>query len=256
MAEPFSFEPGSLLDRFVRARAAAQRAAAGDLRLKPARKTSTPLNPMTPFEQLQLDSPYRALFRDRNPDPGACVVVEMDWERSVATITNGAVRFSNVDAADLFVWRKPDPTDPMEKLRAFLDPEDSKLATPMDLINALYPRVARAHNIAKVEAGSSWDYCKVATVDWLTKTPRWIPIHHDAYWYQMGCVPPYFQRNGVTMTGEAYSGAWHLSLLQRGDTYWCCMLKKSQVVEPSFIATIPFADIPMLGLPEEKEAEP
>lgn len=143
----------------------------------------------------------------------------------------------------------------LRRLLPYVRDEDATLASPMDLINAIYPRVALAHNIEEVERGTSWDYCKVATIDWLNKTPRWIPIHHDAYWYQMGCVPPYFQRNGVTMTGEAYSGAWHLSLLQRGDTYWCCMLKRGQVTSPEFVADIPFTVMPMLGLPEE-EVEP
>lgn len=209
---------------------------------------------MTPFEQLQADSPYRAIFRHRTPDRGEWVAVELDWQRGRATLTNGVVRYSGVDLAELFLWRKPDHTDPLEKLRAFLDPEDSKLTTAMDLVNEIYPRVALADNIAKVEESNSWDYCKVTYIDWLRKTPRWIPIHKDAYCYQIGCVPPYFQRNGVTMIGEAYSGTWHLSLLERGDTYWCCMLKKGQVIEPDVVARIPFADIPMLGLPEKEVA--
>jgi hypothetical protein len=134
--------------------------------------------------------------------------------------------------------------------------KDGALIDPMDLIDALYPRVRLAYELNKNEASGSWDYCKVAVRDWLLKTPRWIPIHHDAYWYQIGCVPPAFQRSYMTMTGEAYSGAWHLTLLERGsDSFWCCMLKKSMVVDPSVIARIPFADIPVLGVPAKEEVE-
>ena len=210
---------------------------------------------MNQFKKLKAASPYRAIFRARVPDPGECVVRAIDWESGRADITNGSFSY-HPEIAELYIWRKPDPTDPLMKLRDFLQPDDIKLATPMELMDELYKRVRLAHDIAQVENGTSWDYCKVAAIDWLNKTPRWIPIHRDAYWYQMGCVPPHFQRSGITMTGEAYSGAWHLTLLARDeDSFWCCLLKKSMVVEPSVIDRIPFADIPMLGVPEKKEVE-
>lgn len=205
--------------------------------------------------ELKATCPYRAIFRSRDPDPGECLVTYIDWGAGRAGITNGAHSYYP-EISDLYIWLAPDPTDPLLKLRDFLQPDDIKLTTPMDLMNALYPRAVLAYNIAEVEAGTSWDYCKVTAIDWLNKTPRWIPIHHDAYWYQIGCVPPHFQRFNLTMTGEAYSGAWHLTLLDRGPGgYWCCLLKKSQVVDPTYVDSIPFADIPMLGVPKKEEVE-
>lgn len=211
---------------------------------------------MKQFEKLKAASPYRAVFRDRVPNPGECVVRAIDWESGRADITNGSFSYLP-EIAELHIWLTPDPTDPLLKLRDFLRPDDIKLATPMELMDELYKRVRLAHDIAQVENSTSWDYCKVASIDWLNKTPRWIPIHRDAYWYQMGCVPPAFQRSDLTMTGEAYSGAYHLTLYERlqNREFWCCLLKKSQVCEPAFIARIPFADIPMLGVPEKKEVK-
>lgn len=143
----------------------------------------------------------------------------------------------------------------LARLLPFVEPADAELTDPMDLINAIYPRVRLAHDIAQVENGSSWDYCKAAAIDLLNKTPRWIPIHEDTYAYQLGCVPPHFQHNGMTMTGEAYTDAWHLTLLEcHSGRFWCCMLRKSIVTTPAVVARIPFADIPMLGLPETEVA--
>lgn len=164
-------------------------------------------------------------------------------------------------ALEAYESKLGDAVDKITVLRRLLPyvelDKDAALTDPMDLINALYPRVRLAYELNKNEASSSWDYCKVAARDWLLKTPRWIPIHRDAYWYQMGCVPPAFQRSDLTMTGEAYSGAYHLTIYERlhDREFWCCLLKKSQVCDPTFIARIPFADIPMLGVPEKKEVE-
>lgn len=163
-------------------------------------------------------------------------------------------------ALEAYESKLGDAVDKITVLRRLLPyvelDKDAALIDPMELIDALYPRVRLAYELNKNEASTSWDYCKATTRDWLLKTPRWIRIHEDAYWYQMGCVPPHFQRSDMTMTGEAYTGAWHLTLLDRGPGgYWCCLLKKSMVVEPSVIARIPFADIPMLGLPEKEEVE-
>lgn len=152
-----------------------------------------------------------------------------------------------------------DATDKITVLRRLLNffylPDDAAITCPRDLVNVIYPRVSLAHEVARVESSSSWDYCKVTAIDWLNKTPRWIPIHETAYWYQIECVPPHFQSYNLTMVGEAYTGPWHLTLMARSDdTYWCCLLKQAMVITPQIISAMPFADIPMLGLPEEEES--
>lgn len=148
----------------------------------------------------------------------------------------------------------------LRRLKEFVDvDQDDKLTDPMDLINAIFPRVRLAYHIKRVEDSSSWDYCKVAAIDYYKRAPRWIPIHESAYHYQVGCVPPLWQgrRGGrdLTLCGEEYSGDYRLTLWKAGDRYYCCYLTPGLVTDEAYMRAIPIADIPLLGVPKEEEVQ-
>jgi hypothetical protein len=160
------------------------------------------------------------------------------------------------DAFEATLAEKTAQTNILHRLQAFVDPEtDQALVDPLVLAAAIYKRVHLERSIRDVELSSSWDYCKVATIDWLKGQRRWIPIHEDAHWYQLGCVPPHFQYGDRMMCGEAYSGPFHLTTYRRyGDKYYCCLLTKREVMDEAFLAKLPFADdLPVMG--EDKKEE-
>lgn len=148
----------------------------------------------------------------------------------------------------------------LRRLAPFVDQvKDLPLTSPMDLINAIYPRVRLDYEVREVENGNSWDYCKQAAIDWLRKQRRWIRITEEAYWYQLGCVPPAFQKHGLVLTGEEYSGAYHLAVYRAPDgTYWCCMLTLSECQDTSMLFELEYdRTLPLLGMTHiVKEVEP
>lgn len=153
-------------------------------------------------------------------------------------------------AYEAVLAEKTAQTNILHRLQAFVDPEtDQALQSPLDLVTAIYKRVRLEDDIRSVEESSSWDYCKVATIDWLKGQRRWVPIHEDAHWYQIGCVPPHFQHMDLMMAGEAYSGPYHLTTYRRhGNKYYCCLLTKREVMSDQFVASLRFADdLPVMG---------
>ena len=141
----------------------------------------------------------------------------------------------------------------LAKLLPFVELERDVAKEPAELAGFLYKRARLAADIERVENSNSWDYCKVASIDFYKNQRRWIPIHPDAHWYQIGCVPPHFPHGSLMMVGEAFSGAHHLTTFWRyGEKYYCCLLTRREVVDEAFLSTLPFADdMPIMGQLEE-----
>lgn len=56
-------------------------------------------------------SRFYVRFKNRNPDPGVCIVQSIDWEARRLTVTNGCCRyypsFDEVDICDLQPYPHP-----------------------------------------------------------------------------------------------------------------------------------------------------
>ncbi len=152
----------------------------------------------------------------------------------------------------------PEITDAvMRQLRPYL--EDLKVVPDddLDLVEEIYRRVKKVHDIKAVQRSNSWDYCKQTAIDWINGVRRWIPVHYAAWDYQLGCVPPTYQTRGLFMCGEAYTGNYYLTFFSPGSgRYYCCLMTRNMLSDKTFFDSIPFADeLPMLGIPKGKEAE-
>lgn len=47
-----------------------------------------------PFNVLLTDRPFFARFKQRNPDPGVCRIISINWEDKLISMTNGRLRYS------------------------------------------------------------------------------------------------------------------------------------------------------------------
>ena len=233
----------------------------------------------TPFERLAAASPFRARYKNRVPDPGIMVVRAVDWERGRASATNGSHSyFPTLEEIDL--WQvgdgrgEPDHECPvscepalwrirqgdiLRILGPYVNPDtDQDLTSALALATEIYRRVRLEEDIRLVEQSSSFDYYKAAVIDWLRGVRRWLPVHSSAWDYQLEVVPPQVMIRGLFMCGEAYSDPFHLTFANPGGgRYYCCLLSPAQVFHADTFFSIPFADdLPMLGIPRKKEAEP
>jgi len=59
-----------------------------DVRLPDAREAAIPCNP------LLVDYPFFALYKQRDPDPGVCRIITIDWENRRISMSNGQCRYS------------------------------------------------------------------------------------------------------------------------------------------------------------------
>ena len=199
------------------------------------------------FQELSNASPLRAIFRNRQPDPGECVVRGIDWESNRVDITNGVHSFLP-PMDDLHIYR--DPKDPLELLRPLVEPGDENSTDLCELTKKLYGRACTRSVREMILNSGAWDYCKQAALDDHDRIQRWLPIHEDAYFYQRDAVPPHYQRGGLMMVGETHSGNKHLTTYFTGGKFWCCLLPQWVVASQELVDAIPFAtDMPMMGLP-------